>query len=148
MRQCYEAGVEVTSLPGPAACVTALTMSGLSTRRFCFEAFLPAEKSDKKERLRILKELKDETPDDKETIADFIEEYKRQYPIHMERARLIDGALETVKYIEGLGCPRIQFITWFSLALVPCDLSQGGLGTASCQQQGLSISTALGYVAF
>ena len=61
VRQCYEAGVEVTSLPGPAACVTALTMSGLSTRRFCFEAFLPAEKSDKKERLRILKELKDET---------------------------------------------------------------------------------------
>ncbi len=61
VRQCYEAGVEVTSLPGPAACITALTMSGLSTRRFCFEAFLPAEKSDKKERLRILEELKGET---------------------------------------------------------------------------------------
>ena len=61
VRQCYEAGVEVTSLPGPAACITALTMSGLSTRRFCFEAFLPAEKSDKKERLRIMEELKGET---------------------------------------------------------------------------------------
>lgn len=61
VRQCYEAGVEVTSLPGPVACITALTMSGLSTRRFCFEAFLPAEKSDKKERLRILEELKGET---------------------------------------------------------------------------------------
>ena len=61
VRQGYEAGVEVTSLPGPAACITALTMSGLSTRRFCFEAFLPAEKSDKKERLRILEELKKET---------------------------------------------------------------------------------------
>ena len=61
VRQCYEAGVEVTSLPGPAACITALTMSGLSTRRFCFEAFLPAEKSDKKERLRILEALKGET---------------------------------------------------------------------------------------
>ena len=36
VRQCVEAGIEVTSLPGPAACVTALTMSGLSTRRFCF----------------------------------------------------------------------------------------------------------------
>ena len=58
VRQCYEAGVEVTSLPGPAACITALTMSGLSTRRFCFEAFLPSEKGDKKERLRILEELK------------------------------------------------------------------------------------------
>ena len=32
VRQCYEAGIEVTSLPGPAACITALTMSGLPTR--------------------------------------------------------------------------------------------------------------------
>ena len=55
---CYEAGIEVTSLPGPAACITALTLSGLSTRRFAFEAFLPA---DKKERRRILEELTDET---------------------------------------------------------------------------------------
>ena len=61
VRRCYEAGIEVTSLPGPAACITALTMSGLSTRRFCFEAFLPSEKGDKKERARILEELKRET---------------------------------------------------------------------------------------
>lgn len=58
VRQCYEAGVEVTSLPGPAACITALTLSGLSTRRFCFEAFLPP---DKKERQQILDTLKNET---------------------------------------------------------------------------------------
>lgn len=58
VKQCYEAGIEVTSLPGPAACVTALTLSGLATRRFCFEAFLPA---DKKERQRILDELRNET---------------------------------------------------------------------------------------
>lgn len=58
VRQCYEAGVEVTSLPGPVACITALTLSGLPTRRFCFEAFLPA---DKKERQWILEELKEET---------------------------------------------------------------------------------------
>lgn len=55
---CYEAGIEVTSLPGPAACITALTLSGLSTRRFAFEAFLPP---DKKERKAILEELKHET---------------------------------------------------------------------------------------
>lgn len=55
---CYENGIPVTSLPGPAACITALTLSGLSTRRFAFEAFLP---SDKKERREILDELKDET---------------------------------------------------------------------------------------
>lgn len=58
VRQCYEAGIEVTSLPGPAACITALTMSGQETRRFCFEAFLP---SDKKERTKILEQLKNET---------------------------------------------------------------------------------------
>lgn len=58
VKQCYDAGVEVTSLPGPAACVTALTISGMSTRRFCFEAFLPL---DKKEKQWILEELKDET---------------------------------------------------------------------------------------
>ena len=39
VRICYEEGIEVTSLPGPAACITALTMSGLPTRRFAFEAF-------------------------------------------------------------------------------------------------------------
>ena len=55
---CYESGIEVTSLPGPAACITALTLSGLSTRRFAFEAFLP---SDKKERRAVLEELKHET---------------------------------------------------------------------------------------
>ncbi|MBQ3933480.1 MAG: 16S rRNA (cytidine(1402)-2'-O)-methyltransferase [Lachnospiraceae bacterium] len=57
-RQCVEAGIEVSSLPGPAACITALTMSGLPTRRFSFEAFLPR---DKKERQMILEELKTET---------------------------------------------------------------------------------------
>ena len=61
VRQCAAGGIEVTSLPGPAACVTALSMSGLPTRRFCFEAFLPSERSDKKERQRILEELKRET---------------------------------------------------------------------------------------
>ena len=58
VKMCYEAGVTVTSLPGPAACITALTLSGLATRRFCFEAFLPA---DKKERAITLEELKEET---------------------------------------------------------------------------------------
>lgn len=58
VKMCYEAGIEVTSLPGAAACITALTLSGLSTRRFAFEAFLPA---DKKEKQVILKELEKET---------------------------------------------------------------------------------------
>ena len=58
VRQAYEAGIKVTSLPGACACVTALTLSGLSTRRFAFEAFLP---NDKKERKAILEILQNET---------------------------------------------------------------------------------------
>ena len=58
VRICYEQGVPVTSLPGAAACITALTMSGRPTRRFAFEAFLP---KDKKERAAVLEELKGET---------------------------------------------------------------------------------------
>lgn len=58
VKMCHEQGITVTSLPGPAACITALTLSGLSTRRFCFEGFLPA---DKKEKAAILKELQNES---------------------------------------------------------------------------------------
>lgn len=58
VRQCFEAGVKVTSLPGAAACVTALTMSGQKTRRFVFEAFLP---KDKKEKAKVLENLEKET---------------------------------------------------------------------------------------
>lgn len=58
VKMCYDAGITVTSIPGACACITALTLSGLSTRRFAFEAFLP---SDKKERREVLKELVNET---------------------------------------------------------------------------------------
>lgn len=58
VRICHEEGVPVTALPGAAACVTALTLSGRPTRRFAFEAFLPR---DKKERAAVLEELKEET---------------------------------------------------------------------------------------
>ena len=58
VKMCHEQGITVTSLPGPAACITALTLSGLSTRRFCFEGFLPAEK---KEKAAVLKELQNES---------------------------------------------------------------------------------------
>jgi len=58
VKMCYEAGITVTSLPGACACITALTLSGLSARRFCFEGFLPTEK---KERKAVLLELRKET---------------------------------------------------------------------------------------
>ena len=60
VRQAIDAGIRVESLPGPAAFVTALTLSALSTRRFVFEAFLPTEKSNKKERKAILESLQKE----------------------------------------------------------------------------------------
>lgn len=58
VKKAYEEGIEVTSLPGPCALITGLTLSGLSTGRFSFEAFLP---TDKKERQRIIKELVNDT---------------------------------------------------------------------------------------
>ncbi len=58
VKLCQQEGIPVTSLPGPSACITALTLSGLSTRRFCFEGFLPGEK---KERQEILEELAEES---------------------------------------------------------------------------------------
>lgn len=56
--ECQKAGVPVTSLPGCCACITALTLSGFPTRRFCFEGFLP---TDKKEKAFVLEELARET---------------------------------------------------------------------------------------
>ena len=57
VKMCYEAGINVTSLPGACACITALTISGKSTRRFVFEAFLP---TDKKEREWVLQDMERE----------------------------------------------------------------------------------------
>ena len=54
---CLEQGIRVTSLPGACALITALTMSGMPARRFCFEGFLAA---DKKERRYILAQLQRE----------------------------------------------------------------------------------------
>ena len=56
VRQALAAGVTVTAVPGACACITALISSGLPTRRFAFEAFLP---QDKKEKAEVLAELKD-----------------------------------------------------------------------------------------
>ncbi len=58
VQKCIQEGITVTSLPGAAACIVALTLSGLSARRFCFEGFLP---SDKKEKSEVLDELKCES---------------------------------------------------------------------------------------
>ncbi len=54
VRLCAEEGIPVTSIPGPAACITALTLSALPTRRFVFEGFLPTDKKERRERLEEL----------------------------------------------------------------------------------------------
>ena len=51
---CSERGVPVTSIPGACAMITALTLSGLPTRRFVFEGFLPVQKKERRERLSVL----------------------------------------------------------------------------------------------
>lgn len=58
VKVCVDAGITVTSIPGASACISALIISGLPTRRFRFEAFLPTEK---KERAEILSEIKEDT---------------------------------------------------------------------------------------
>lgn len=83
---CQEAGVSVTSLPGAAACITALTLSGLSTRRFCFEGFLP---SDKKEKKAVMEDLKTES---------------RTIILYEAPHRLVKTLTELE---EALGCRRI-----------------------------------------
>lgn len=56
VRLCLDHGIEVTAIPGPAALITGLILSGKDTRRFCFEGFLPVQKKERKERLAYLKE--------------------------------------------------------------------------------------------
>lgn len=58
VQMCYEGGIDVIPVPGPSACITALSACGLPSRRFCFEAFLPR---DKRIRGILLNELKNET---------------------------------------------------------------------------------------
>ena len=51
---CAEAGIPVSSIPGPCAAIVALTLSGLPTGRFCFEGFLPTENKERRTRLERL----------------------------------------------------------------------------------------------
>ena len=106
VRRAMEENIPVTSLPGAAACITALTLSGLSTRRFAFEAFLP---SDKKERQRILEELKKET----RTILLY------EAPHHLRK---------TLKELyEVLGCRKISVVKELTKkheTIFPSDLEE------------------------
>lgn len=54
VRLCAEAGIEIVSVPGPSAAITALAMSGLSTSRFTFEGFLSTNRQSRREHLEAL----------------------------------------------------------------------------------------------
>ena len=54
VRQCAEAGITVCAIPGPCAVITALSISGLPTGRFCFEGFLSMSKKSRREHLESL----------------------------------------------------------------------------------------------
>ena len=56
VRQCAEAGITVCAIPGPCAVITALSISGQSTGRFCFEGFLSTAKKSRREHLNALVE--------------------------------------------------------------------------------------------
>lgn len=87
VKKCYEAGIEVTSLPGASAVTVALSMCGLSSRRFVFEGFLPADKKERKEAL------------------DRIENETRTIVIYEAPHRI----LKTLKELEGvLGDRRLR----------------------------------------
>lgn len=55
VKMCAENGIEVKVVPGPSAVVSAVAVSGLSTRRFTFEGFLPVPKKERAERLELLR---------------------------------------------------------------------------------------------
>ena len=55
VKQCAAAGIEVCAIPGPCAAITALSISGQATGRFCFEGFLSTSKKSRKEHLESLK---------------------------------------------------------------------------------------------
>ncbi|MCR4891082.1 MAG: 16S rRNA (cytidine(1402)-2'-O)-methyltransferase [Lachnospiraceae bacterium] len=121
IRRCIEEGIPYTSLPGPSAVITALTLSGLPARRFCFEGFLPRQKSSRRQ---ILSELRDEVRTIvlyeaphrlKETLSDLYE-YLGDRPIaicreltkvHEEVVRLTLS--EAIAYYEETG-PRGEYV--------------------------------------
>ena len=55
VKQCAEAGIVVCAIPGPCAAITALSISGQATGRFCFEGFLSTSKKSRREHLESLK---------------------------------------------------------------------------------------------
>lgn len=118
----HQNGIEVESVPGPSAFVTALSISGMDCRRFCFEGFLPIDKVERKEALsRLRKETRTmvfyEAPHKlKQTLKDFsdIFEETREIAIVKEITKLHETVLKTtlfeaLKYFED-NAPRGEYV--------------------------------------
>ncbi|MBO4747935.1 MAG: 16S rRNA (cytidine(1402)-2'-O)-methyltransferase [Clostridiales bacterium] len=56
VKLCIEEGIDVTTVPGPVAGISALVLSGMDTRHYYFEGFLPVETKDRKERISVVSE--------------------------------------------------------------------------------------------
>ena len=108
VRQCHEAGIRVTALPGACALINALIVSGRPTRRFCFEAFLP---HDKKER-RIL------TPEQRKQ--------KRQHERHRQQYRRYRFK-KRLQLVAGAACIVVLLIAGISAGT--SLLTAGGVST-------------------
>ena len=57
MKACIEENLEITAVPGPVAGITALVLSGMDTRHYYFEGFLPMETKERKERLSVVSHM-------------------------------------------------------------------------------------------
>lgn len=119
---CAEHGVPVTSVPGAVASITALTISGLPTGRFCFEGFLSTNKAERRERLEELKTEKrtmmfHEAPHKlKNTLEDFRRTFgdERRIAICRELTKLNEEVLrltlsEAVEYYNSVE-PRGEYV--------------------------------------
>jgi len=102
VKLCAERGIPVTSIPGCCAGITALTLSGMDTRRFTFEGFLSTQKSERRERLDELKSEKRtmifyEAPHKlRATLADLAEAFgSRQIALCRELTKLNEEVMRT-----------------------------------------------------
>ena len=120
VEKCAEAGITVTGVPGPSAVINALTLSGLSTRRFLFEGFLPAKKQ-KKERSAALSRLKDctvtmvvyEAPHHlKETLKDLAEVLgeNRRVSLVREMTKVHEEVIRTTLAAAAETEPRGEYV--------------------------------------
>ena len=122
VRLCATHGIEVIAIPGPSAVVTALALSGLDTKRFCFEGFISTNKQSRREHLLSLKQERHtmvfyEAPHKlRATLADLVKTFgaERKISLCRELTKIHEEAIRTtlgeaVTYYENIA-PRGEFV--------------------------------------